>query len=131
MNAWQIIEAETPKKTFKRMTDPEDLEAVLRRYQHQAQLDDTPRPDSWVRGQRIRRIRHNVFGARPHGGNPNDIGDLGTVIAFHGRKPDPERALYTCRWDRHEISAEYVTHRDAEAIPGEVVPVDGLGFRIR
>lgn len=126
-SARQVIEAETPKSVFRRISDPNDLEAQLRRIQREEEIEATPHEDSWGPGQRIRRTQHNVFGARPHGGNPNDIGDTGTVVRFLRRLPEPARAEYMCYWDRHPISSEYTDHNRAEAIPGEIDQLDDWG----
>ena len=121
---FRLYEAESPKNTFKRITDPTNLEQQLKRIQREEEIEATPREDSWARGQRIQRTRHGPFGPRPYGGDPNDIGDLGTVLRFLKREPDPRRAEYLVRWDRNQLGSHYITHRDAEAIPGEIVNLD-------
>ena len=102
----EYLEAEDPKGFLKHHVADMDIKAFLAKIA----LDDTPHEDSFKSGQRVQRTKHNPFGARPFGGEPNDIGDLGTIIAFHGRKDEPYHALYTVRWDRHPIGSEYCDH---------------------
>jgi len=107
-----FLEAEDPKAFLKKTAPDIEFQQLLRKME----LEDVPWPDSFKPGQRVRRTRLSPFGARPHGGNPNDIGDLGTIVAFHGRKDEPEHSLYTLRWDRYPIGIEYCTHRNVEAV---------------
>ncbi len=126
MNARQIIEeAVDPKRVMRQMLSP--LERLLHQIQREEEIEATPHEDSWKPGQRVRRIRHGVFGARPYGGNPNDIGDLGTITRFHRRLPEPAHAEYSVVWDRHQLGADFTDHRYAEAIPGEFDQLDQWG----
>lgn len=122
-----VIEAESPKRAMRAITDPDSLEAQLRRIKREEEIEATPREDSWQPGQRVRRIRHEAFGPRPYGGDPNDIGDTGTIIRFLRRLPDPQRAEYVVSWDRRQLGSHWTDHSRAEAIPGEFDQLDQWG----
>jgi hypothetical protein len=122
-----LREAESPKRAMRAITNPDDLEMMLKRLKHDEEVENTPRDDSWQPGQRVRRIRHEVFGPRPFGGDPNDIGDTGTIIRFLRRLPAPQLAEYVVSWDRRQLGSHYTDHRRAEAIPGEFDQLDQWG----
>ena len=111
-----VLEALDPKQVLRK----QGLDWKIKELLANIALDEVPPEDAFKEGQRVRRTQHNPFGARPFGGNPNDIGDLGTIIAFHGRKDEPKHALYTVRWDRNPISSSYCDHTNVAAAEGPV-----------
>lgn len=93
-----------------------DLDVRLADLIAQHDQENEPWPDSFKEGQRVRRTQHNPFGARSFGGDPNDIGDLGTVVRFIARRTRPERALYLVKWDRRPLGVDYMHHNALEAV---------------
>ena len=118
----QYYEAEDPK-AFLRQASADRHDADFQELLRKMELEEVPWPDSFERGQRVRRLALNPFGANPFGGEPNGIGDLGTVKRFLARRDEPQHSLYLVNWDRAPFSCDYMTHDQLEPVEGEALRV--------
>jgi len=99
------------KKFIKRYDPRNNLELELKRIKREEEVEATPWPDGFREGQRVRRTRNHVFGA-----DRGAAGELGRVVSFLRREPEPYHALYLVCWDRAPLGEEYVTHNYIEGV---------------